>query len=551
MTQSDEINISSLLPLFQKRDSVVSNDFQINSESKEQIIKEETNKQKLSEYQFQSLNDCMNKINWLLSDEIVSISLDSYPICESTLEMVITHIENSTPSEFCFKKEVRLQFVFGNDNNVNYDISLNRFCESIARIKLPGFQLKQISDYYYISDEKQGNDVTKETNDPQKYLLSSLFLSSNLSYHFNDAVLPNIDSNRDNYDSINSQNNEISFSTPLLKNTSNLLKLNKRVKNKDNLSDDSLEEDRNSISRKRMSKKCSKSRSASVPPSCSSEIKEERRKAGQSLTEVDLQFIKSLENKSKEKFNEKDKNLTKISSEETIVKNNDFSENSQNNEFKNENNGEEEGYEGDSDDDSDVESENWMTLDSKQPLAPKFWLIMKIKNESVVLYFHTRPKDKTSKSYSKGIEIFNHMIVLVESICKTVNQMLLLKDLHDTRMCDDLLVPIEDNDPFNRSSRRTGLTRNHLTQSSELDTDLEMTVSKAECKLTKTNISFTSGSFACDIVWKKHFPLHPRLQSGPSRGISAMRTFLNSFSVNNRKNLFVYQESLNSVFYLR
>ena len=551
LTQSEEISSTSLLPLLQKRDSVVSNEYQNNIESENQSIKEETNDQKLSEYQFQSLNDCIDKINWLLNDEIVSIALDSYPICESTLEMVIKHIESSFFSDFSFKKEVRLQFVFGNENNINYDISLNRFCESISRIKLAGFQLKQMGDYYYISDEKEVNESTKD--ETQKYLLSSLFLSSgNLSYHFNDAVLPNTDSNRETFDSINSQNNEITFSTPLFQNNSNLLKSKKRIKTKDNLSDDSLEDNPITGSRKRQMRRYMKSRSASVPPSSSIEIKGELRKTGQSLTEADLDYIQKVRNKAKSKASEEfNENLTKISSDETIVKNFDFNPSNQNKRYKNENNGEEEGYEGDSDDDSEMESENWLNLDSKQPLAPKFWLIMSIKNDSVVLYFHTRPKDTSSQSYTKGIEIFREIIVLVESICKTVNQMLLLQDLHDTRMCDDLLVPIEDNDPFNKASRRTGLNRSQLTQSSELDTDLELTASKAECKLTKTNLSFTSGSFACDIVWRKHFPLHPRLQSGPSRGISAMRTFLNSFSVNNRKNLFVYQESLNSVFYLR
>ena len=551
LTQSEEISSTSLLPLLQKRDSVVSNEYQNNIESENQSIKEETNDQKLSEYQFQSLNDCIDKINWLLNDEIVSIALDSYPICESTLEMVIKHIESSFFSDFSFKKEVRLQFVFGNENNINYDISLNRFCESISRIKLAGFQLKQIGDYYYISDEKEVNQTTKD--ETQKYLLSSLFLSSgNLSYHFNDAVLPNTDSNRETFDSINSQNNEITFSTPLFQNNSNLLKSKKRIKTKDNLSDDSLEDNPITGSRKRQMRRYMKSRSASVPPSSSIEIKGELRKTGQSLTEADLDYIQKVRNKAKSKASEEfNENLRKISSDETIVKNSDFNPSNQNKRYKNENNGEEEGYEGDSDDDSEMESENWLNLDSKQPLAPKFWLIMSIKNDSVVLYFHTRPKDTSSQSYTKGIEIFREIIVLVESICKTVNQMLLLQDLHDTRMCDDLLVPIEDNDPFNKASRRTGLNRSQLTQSSELDTDLELTASKAECKLTKTNLSFTSGSFACDIVWRKHFPLHPRLQSGPSRGISAMRTFLNSFSVNNRKNLFVYQESLNSVFYLR
>ena len=558
LTQSDEISASSLMPLFHKRDSVVSNDLQNNCESNEVNMEPEANNHKLSEYQIESLHNCIERINWLLNDEIVSIALDSYPICESTLEMVIKHIEESPATDFCFKKQVRLQFVFGNDDNANYNISLDRFCESMARVKLPGFQLKRIAKYYYISDEKEAIDQLKETKDTQKYL-SSLIpgFSSNLSLHFNDAIN---DSIRQNIDSNEIQNSRTPFSTPTSSNSLNFLKLNERSKTFENLSDDSLDEGLVSETRKRlMSKKSFKNRSASVPPTnyfdtVSEQIMDSRSgQSGQSLPEVDLQLIKRLRhNKTKVKANKQSE--TKISNEQTIAVNiKDICSEGENqtNDDNNDNNDEEEGYEGDSDDDSEVDSENWMSLDSKQPLAPKFWLIMNITTDSVVLYFHTRPKDPSSKSYTKGIEIFNHVIVLVESICKTVNQMLLLKDLHDTRMCDDLLVPVEDNEPWSKASRRGGLHRTQLTQDSDIDTDLELSPTKTESKLTKTNLSFTSGSFACRVVWDKHFPLHPRLQSGPSRGISAMRTFLNSFSVNNRKNLFVYQESFNSVFYLR
>lgn len=550
MTQSEEINASSLAPLLHKRDSVVSNDFQNNTESDDLNPKSETNNHKLTEYQSQSLHDCIQRIDWLLNDEIVSIALDSYPICESTLEMVIKHIEESPTTDFCFKKQIRLQFVFGNDNSANHDISLHRFCESMARIKLPGFQLKQLARYYYISDQRDAIDI-EETKDTQKYLSSLIpSLSSSACLHFNDAIN---DSLRDTIGLKQPQSGQTSLSMSLSVNSSNLLKLTERAKRMGNLSDDSLEDEEMSESRKRLlSRKYLKSRSASVPLTLDTDVSSTR-KSGQSLPEEELQLTRLRPKAKGRAYKQKDLNVSgeQICGKTTDICNNSEGENCPINEDNNDDNGEEEGYEGDSDDDSEVDSENWISMDSKQSLAPKFWLIMNITNDSVVLYFHTRPKDTSSKSYTKGIEIFNHVLVLVESICKTVNQMLLLKDLHDTRMCDDLLVPVEDNDPWSKASRRGGLQRPQLTQDSDIDTDFELSPTKAESKLTKTNLSFTSGSFACPVVWDKHFPLHPRLQSGPSRGISAMRTFLNSFSVNNRKNLFVYQESFNSVFYLR
>lgn len=433
LTQSDEIKPSSLTPLFQKRDSVISNEYQNDLESNNQNIIEESNTEKLNEYQFQCLNDCIDKIEWLLKDEIASIALDSYPICESTLEMVIKHIEMSPNSEFCFKKQVMLQFVFGSDLNLNYDISLSRFCQMLSQIKLNGFQLIKIGKYYYISDQKESKEQTNKT---QKMFPFIADMSSDLYYHFNDAVLPNSETNKETFDSINSQTNEISFSTPLLQNSSKSFKTNK---NKENLSEDSLEDNKIITTRKRLSKRKSvPNRSASVPPNTPIVNKVVKRKGGQSLPEADFEFIKQLKAQENSKIDEKkNENEMEIIENQEKQTNNDLSncsesEKSQSLKYKSETMGEEEGYEGDSDDDSEIESENWMTFDMKKPLAPKFWLIMEIRRGSVVLYFHTRPKDTSTESYTKGIEIFNRVIALIESICKTVNQMLLLKHLHDT-----------------------------------------------------------------------------------------------------------------------
>lgn len=57
-------------------------------------------------------------------------------------------------------------------------------------------------------------------------------------------------------------------------------------------------------------------------------------------------------------------------------------------------------------------------------------------------------------------------------------------------------------------------------------------------------------------MWETHFLLHPRLKTGPgklgtSKGVQQLRVVLNAFSVNNRSNMFVYQEKSGNVFYLR
>lgn len=72
----------------------------------------------------------------------------------------------------------------------------------------------------------------------------------------------------------------------------------------------------------------------------------------------------------------------------------------------------------------------------------------------------------------------------------------------------------------------------------------------------EASLKFTPGFFRCNPVWETHFLLHPRLKTGPgksglSRGIQALRTVLNKFSVSNRSNMFVYQDVSSNVFYLR
>lgn len=85
---------------------------------------------------------------------------------------------------------------------------------------------------------------------------------------------------------------------------------------------------------------------------------------------------------------------------------------------------------------------------------------------------------------------------------------------------------------------------------------LDGTDNEACGDLIETENKFPPGWFACSVVWETHFSLHPRLKTGPgkpgfSRGIQALRAVLTRFSVNNRKNMFVYQDNAGNVFYLR
>lgn len=125
------------------------------------------------------------------------------------------------------------------------------------------------------------------------------------------------------------------------------------------------------------------------------------------------------------------------------------------------------------------------------------------------------------------------LLAQIKAICRRVNQYLLLQSLHDTRICDPLLEP-ESNEDHTWRGEIGGETGS----------------------LFQNHASASPGMFRCPVIWEEPFNLHPRLKTGPgrsglSRGITALHGVLNRLSVNNRNNMFVYQENNKNVFYLR
>lgn len=129
----------------------------------------------------------------------------------------------------------------------------------------------------------------------------------------------------------------------------------------------------------------------------------------------------------------------------------------------------------------------------------------------------------------------------------------LFKDLHDTRLCNQLLEPETSEDLWNETSLAG--TQSHRTSRANDDTYCRYYLEEQPSYL-EASLKLKPGSFECRQVWEAHFPLHPRLKTGlgklnTSKGVQQLRMVLNAFSVNNRNNMFVYQEDSGNVFYLR
>uniref|UniRef100_A0A8C4QMF7 SZT2 subunit of KICSTOR complex n=1 Tax=Eptatretus burgeri TaxID=7764 RepID=A0A8C4QMF7_EPTBU len=176
-----------------------------------------------------------------------------------------------------------------------------------------------------------------------------------------------------------------------------------------------------------------------------------------------------------------------------------------------------------------LEKPEGTTSDEEAPLLPDFWLVVRVQPDRLQIFTHAR---------------YDEHVCRLASI-KICTLMLLLQALHDTRVCNSLLEAESEEDIWKQDS--SFLPSRNRTESDE---------SSQPKDYLAAALQLVPGHFSCDPVWSTLIPVHPRLKMGPSMGVSfamqALHTVLNAFSVNNRKNMFVYQErATKSVFYLR
>ncbi|XP_060477195.1 KICSTOR complex protein SZT2 isoform X3 [Panthera onca] len=186
------------------------------------------------------------------------------------------------------------------------------------------------------------------------------------------------------------------------------------------------------------------------------------------------------------------------------------------------------------------------------PCLPDFWLIVRILQDRVEVYAHARSLIREDGGPGTECRHLQQLLVRrVGEICREVNQRLLLQDLHDSHVCNSLLVAESEEDLW-RSE-----TPFHSRQRAPLPSDdYAADESCTPRGYLAATMQFVPGHFSCDVVWKTVIRVHSRLKMGPSMGVSraiqALRSVLNAFSVVNRKNMFVYQErATKAVYYLR
>ncbi|KAL1484259.1 hypothetical protein MTO96_032675, partial [Rhipicephalus appendiculatus] len=123
----------------------------------------------LPEFQNEVISRCIEKLKWMLKDEMASAALNSFPLTAEALHMVAEHVRSTaeartttrlhatTGAPGCQVQKVPLQFVFGPEQ------SFGKFLQEFKHLTLPGYQLEQVDKDHYcvVLDDKDSKVVRR------------------------------------------------------------------------------------------------------------------------------------------------------------------------------------------------------------------------------------------------------------------------------------------------------------------------------------------------------------------------------------------------------
>ncbi|XP_063795396.1 KICSTOR complex protein SZT2 isoform X3 [Pseudophryne corroboree] len=445
----------------------------------------------------QAIEVTMSEIRWLLEDELVSALRHSRLITRSVLQKVLSHVCESKQRPHCHRELVKLQFVFGPEK------SLERFKEEFHRLSLPGYQLnEEEEDYYYVSLNRLHAHRVENVG----------------SQHLNvQGQSPWQDS--DGGTATESVEDDIEPKMPP----------------KSCLSVDKMEEDAGEWAASAMEVSDSDVSSV-ISGICTldqgGKAAIEASLADRVLTPHKTSSMVSLpESVQSSTVTSTGGSRPRPSRVQSLVS----SHGSMDSDHL--------GYDAGSSD-SECEDALISEQDSRSPVMPKFWLIVKIHQDWVEVCTHASAgAAREVEELGESQRLHQLVVRKVGEICRVVNQRLLLQNLHDTHQCHNLLVAESEDDLWKSESPYTSKWQRMVTNEDY----------PGEEDYLAATMHFMPGYFACDVVWSTVIHIHPRLKMGPNlRALQSLHSVLSAFSVSNRKNMFVYQErSTKSVFYLR
>ena len=465
------------------------------------------NSEKLPEIQQEIITSLKSDIEWMLEDEIAfamirSINGNPGNIQEEILATVARHVEKSEKQSGCVYQNIPLHFVFGPEK------SYEMFCESVSsgEISPQGFKLHKIGEngfhlLHVVSNEKNGEP--------------------NVNYTQKDKNMPMLD-------------------PKLLEN-----KFMKPLASSDSQDDGRLQKDNIAISsggqntRFNLSpvKEVQSQLSSTKPEVTSKDIDE----ANNSCTSMDI--IETVNTSSTDQ-DAKNDFKSDISENDDDINPKPLRDNHPTLKLANHNVALLS---------SRVGNRNSFNKDAN------FWLILRLDNQSARIYFQYR--EGQFDAVLPWRQAQQAIVSNIKLLFKTINQKLLLKDLFENRVCNRLLESDEEVWQIDAGTRNINILGSDDPNKADPDEGYQATILEESL-----NVRFRPGTFKCPKVWEAEFTIHPRLLQTPqgiqmttpqgttgSRAFHAFKSSLGPFLVNNRSNLFVYQDTSQSrnIYYMK
>ncbi|XP_046713542.1 KICSTOR complex protein SZT2 isoform X6 [Silurus meridionalis] len=467
----------------------------------------------------------MDEIRWLLEDEIVSALRHSSVVDCSTLQKVADHVFRSSGRPGCHHELVPLQFVFGPEQ------SLEKFKEEFRRFSFPGYLLNaEKQNFYYISRSRQHSHrlQTAQELNQKSFSQDEIFTSPPASH------LPEADSSLKTTAlfpkgldiEVKPQKTDIKSEQVEEGEESQIQHETEEQKEHEEITEEEEEEE------VKLGAGTDDCHSQSTGQQMGSNA--DHNLSPKTHSGISLESVQSITHSS---------GKIRPSRVQSVVS----SQGSLDSDMQ--------GYDGGSSD-SECDGPTMDEQEIQSPLMPDFWLIIQIQKDRLEVFSHSRSfnsgKERQSEEEEEEVPEYLrlHQLIVEEigKICRKVNQRLLLQDLHDSHVCNSLLVAESEEDIW----KNEPLYRQRMTTSDDYNAD----ESYQPRDYLAATMHFMPGHFACDVVWNTIIQIHPRLKMGPNMGVAraiqALRSVLSAFCVVNRKNMFVYQErTTKSVFYLR
>ncbi|XP_060775676.1 KICSTOR complex protein SZT2 isoform X2 [Neoarius graeffei] len=482
----------------------------------------------------------MDEIRWLLEDEIVSALRHSSVVECATLQKVSDHIFRSSGRPGCHHELVPLQFVFGPEQ------SLEKFKEEFKRFSFPGYLLNaEKQNFYYISRSRQHSHRLQTSRELNQNSAFSQGEGSQQASH-----LPEVDSSlitaghspfsKGGDGEAEPQKKEVESEQVEGGEETRMQQQTKEQKEQEEITEEEEEEevkpgapDSTSDSERIRAAGTDDGHSQSTSQQTASSA--DHNPPPKNHSGISLESVQSITHGS---------GKIRPSRVQSVVS----SQGSLDSDML--------GYDGGSSD-SECDGPTMDEHEVHSPLMPDFWLIIQIQKDRLEVFSHSRSVNAGKERQSGEDEeeeipeyLRLHQLIVEEigKICRKVNQRLLLQDLHDSHVCNSLLVAESEEDIW----KNEPLYRQRMATSDDYNAD----ESYQPRDYLAATMHFMPGHFACDVVWSTIIQIHPRLKMGPNMGVAraiqALRSVLSAFCVVNRKNMFVYQErTTKSVFYLR